>query len=212
MVNKRLRYTPIPFLVLLVIIAGSTAQTQDRQQGSKIPPRPTGTPSKPMSKKTLPNLGQSRSEGIASEITKALEGLRRCDPDNKETIEWSRTFEGRVDFPERQFEGNATLQIEKDRFVLTVGSTTLRGHVSATMTCGETAVGLTFEESPLDFTKLGAAPLRGISLRAERCGNSLKLKAVSEERRNFVFKEFSAQGISCRPYCPRKPCAHMPVD
>ena len=105
----------------------------------------------------------------------------RCDPTKSEETDLSGTYTGRVNYPDGNLMGTATLTITGNQFTLAGEGTTLSGRITARTTCDYTAATLRFGES----TAVQLAPV--ISVRVRKTGNRLTLANIPAERRSFSF-------------------------
>ncbi|MGH9897596.1 MAG: hypothetical protein ACRD63_02220 [Pyrinomonadaceae bacterium] len=174
--------SPLRFLFSLVLfllgfsVATVSAQntppaTQDAQNTS-APEKKAAK--KTMKKKAMP-AGDAMTEPAAD--TSVVQGDRSDMAGEKADL--SGTYTGKVDYPDANLSGDATLAIEGDKFTLTSGSDSKTGTISGVDTKNYVGAAMTFGD-------VGSGG-KTVSVRAIRKGNSLILKSVEGELQKFSF-------------------------
>lgn len=130
---------------------------------------------------------------VASAQEEDESAMRSTSAQADEQTDLSGTYTGRVNYPDEDMVGEATLSIEGNNFTLTAGEKTLSGRITAVTTRGYTGVTMMFGDMtpqpavPLPSTAPPAPVKPAISLRARKAGDRLTLTTAPGEKRRFSF-------------------------
>jgi len=100
-----------------------------------------------------------------------------CNPAQHQEEDLTGTYSGKINFPSKNLNGSATLNIEGRKFTLVSENVVLSGDLASETTCDYTAVAMRFDStvaSPEDVAKT-------ISVQAQAAGSNLVLLSVEGE-------------------------------
>ena len=146
---------------------------------------------------------RAMNDNMSAETNMSGETTTTTTQDNTDTgvttssstpSDYSGTYTGRINYPEHNMTGDATLTVTGDQYTLTAGSMTHSGRFIVNTTSGYDAV--TLELGP---PEAGQSYAPFLSLRARRVGNGgISLTSVPGERRSFSFTTAGAGGRRTR--------------
>jgi len=136
----------------------------------------------------------SRKRRVTGDKASKKPAVVRCDPDKQQPADLSGTYKGVVNYPDGGLNGDATLTITGNQFLLVVGNAAQTGRITAVTTCTYTAATMMFGEAKkAEPGQPAPPPLPVISLRAVKSGNDVTLTTASGERRTFSFAPKAAK-------------------